>query len=788
MPRLREFCADRRLTLVDIDLRWGVPAESTSETILRACLAEIDRARAANVNPFFVNMLGHRYGWVPQPADVPSSVALEYNWVPSVSVTHMEILQGAYRRSNPNALFLIRNDGYLPDIPTSFMPQFLEPKFLSGVALQALKTKIREKFGPTNQVRDYTVSVREVDTSVAGIPKVVFDGLEAFGDTIYDFVTKVIDRQYPAEALQDLTISDRLSMSHDYFMESETEVVLGRDEVVEKIISSYKESCPIVLLSERGVGKSAVVALAAKEATKRGHKVVFFSTQSKTGIAEFSSADIASFQLLLCLELGDESIVAQAKELRVEDTLEDEGCTKIKGIMESMFKDSSLRSAVSPSVPAIVFLDEYEKDSLQDILPVPIPPGISLVFSTSSSELPSKSAESGLPVTELTLSPVDMSVKASIVDKRLGMYNKRLHQTQLDLLLANPGTESLRWLYLACEELRVFGAFETVTEFIKTLPNSVLGLLEQNLTRNIAVAKNYGDGITHLMIKDTLLLCLFEDQGLREQEVLDLLAVRLQAEGVKRSDDNGLRVVAQGEWSIVVLFIKSFVRMVPQFDGSRLVYLSSKDSRDAVTEYFKAEEENTVRTYRKTLADYYESSSDEVRRLQSYPLQLIELNDLNRIIRFKKAEAFEFVPSNIRSRVVNYLRCKSRINQEIQPEKFCNGCSMKVASGKMRIQACYLCGTRVFTHQIHSKETPKLWGRESFVYRCRKHNNNAWLQNFMQKCAQCKTPLPKDPGFSNFAIKCNQCSLGDWPKNCRCCQLNMDEIEDGSTETAESND
>ena len=762
---------------MDIDLRWGVPAESTSETILRACLAEIDRARTANVNPFFVNMLGHRYGWVPQPADVPTSVALEYNWVPSVSVTHMEILQGAYRRSNPNALFMIRNDSYLPDIPSSFIPQFLEPKFLSGIALQALKSKIRQKFGPTNQVRDYTVSVREVDTSVAGIPKVVFDGLEAFGDKIYDFVIKAIDRQYPAEALEDLTTSDRLSMSHDYFMESETEVVLGRDDIVDKILNSYKESHPIVILSERGVGKSAVVALAAKEAVKKGHKVIFFSTQSKNGIAEFSSADIASFQLLLCLELGNESIVNVAKDIKVEDTLEDEGCSKIKELVDHMFTESQFQPAVTPSLPAIVFLDEYEKDSLKDVLPVPLPAGISLVFSTSVTEIPSKSAESGVPVTELTLSPVDMTVKANIVDKRLGMYNKRLHKTQLDLLLANPGTVSLRWLYLACEELRVFGAFETVTEFIKTLPDNVLGLLEQNLTRNIAVAKNYGDGITHLMIKDTLLLCLFEDQGLKEKEILDLLAIRLQAEGVKNAD-NGTREVAQGEWSIVVLFIKSFIRMVPQFDGSRLVYLSSRDSREAVSAYFTANEESTTKLYRKTLADYYENSSDEVRRLQSYPTQLIELRDTNRIIRFKLAEQFDLVPSNIRSRVISYLRCTSRINQEIHPEKYCNGCSMKVASGKMRKQACYLCGTRVYTNQMHGKDTPKLWGRESFVYKCRKHNNTAWLQNFMQKCTQCKNPLSKDPVFSCFAIKCNQCSIGDWPKNCRCCQLNLEEVEE----------
>lgn len=100
VPKLREWCATRRLFLIDIDLRWGVPAASTTETILRACLGEIDRAKIANSNPFFLNMLGHRYGWVPSQTDIPKSVRDEYGWVDGASVTQMEILTGAFREYN----------------------------------------------------------------------------------------------------------------------------------------------------------------------------------------------------------------------------------------------------------------------------------------------------------------------------------------------------------------------------------------------------------------------------------------------------------------------------------------------------------------------------------------------------------------------------------------------------------------------------------------------------------------------------------------------------------------
>jgi len=69
-PELRERCARRGLHLVDVDLRWGVTeAESDSGRALEICLDEIENCR-----PFFIGLLGERYGWGPPGYRAPDEV------------------------------------------------------------------------------------------------------------------------------------------------------------------------------------------------------------------------------------------------------------------------------------------------------------------------------------------------------------------------------------------------------------------------------------------------------------------------------------------------------------------------------------------------------------------------------------------------------------------------------------------------------------------------------------------------------------------------------------------
>src|SRR3954470_17420980 len=61
-PALRERLEPYRVHLIDIDLRWGLTADQVENDLgVDLCLRQVDECR-----PFFVALLGGRYGWVPR--------------------------------------------------------------------------------------------------------------------------------------------------------------------------------------------------------------------------------------------------------------------------------------------------------------------------------------------------------------------------------------------------------------------------------------------------------------------------------------------------------------------------------------------------------------------------------------------------------------------------------------------------------------------------------------------------------------------------------------------------
>jgi hypothetical protein len=58
-PELRQLCSERNVFFSFVDLRWGVTQEAACEgSTINICLSELD-----NCIPYFICMLGERYGW-----------------------------------------------------------------------------------------------------------------------------------------------------------------------------------------------------------------------------------------------------------------------------------------------------------------------------------------------------------------------------------------------------------------------------------------------------------------------------------------------------------------------------------------------------------------------------------------------------------------------------------------------------------------------------------------------------------------------------------------------------
>ena len=93
-PELRRRCRERQVELIDVDLRWGITEEEAQQgRVLPICMAEIDRAR-----PFFMGLLGERYGWVPAAGQFDRSLLIEQPWLEEhaggKSVTELEVFHG----------------------------------------------------------------------------------------------------------------------------------------------------------------------------------------------------------------------------------------------------------------------------------------------------------------------------------------------------------------------------------------------------------------------------------------------------------------------------------------------------------------------------------------------------------------------------------------------------------------------------------------------------------------------------------------------------------------------
>ena len=98
-PKLRQIASERDVYLTEVDLRWGITEEeSKTGKVVDICLREID-----NSIPFFIGIIGNRYGWIPSLDDLSPETIVNFSSINSylekhLSVTEMEVQYGVQVR------------------------------------------------------------------------------------------------------------------------------------------------------------------------------------------------------------------------------------------------------------------------------------------------------------------------------------------------------------------------------------------------------------------------------------------------------------------------------------------------------------------------------------------------------------------------------------------------------------------------------------------------------------------------------------------------------------------
>ncbi|EDO32895.1 predicted protein, partial [Nematostella vectensis] len=467
-PDLRLWCEERKLHLVECDLRWGVPKDSSTEETVRICLEEIDRCYRDNVMPYFLNLTCGRSGWIPDFGDLTYNLAVQYGWVYGLSITEMEIVHGAFRKCNPNALFMIRDSKFCEDLPEEVKDAFIDEKDFLNEKLKKLKDALKEQF-PVSTTLLYLFLVYCIH------------GRVEFQFLVFKFFKNRIEYQYPLDPTPEDPLEAQRS-AHESFLDTRGQVVLGRDKILKEIdsyISTGQSRAPLLLVGNAGSGKSAIMARAACDALDKSSSRQYSSTGDTWKVfyhfvgATPGSTDLAFFLQRLTKELGS----AKVLWMQLSDL------DSLVQLTNSLLSNPNTKPAII-IVDAINQLDDDKIQYLTRWLPETLSPNIRVVLSMiDNTECHRLLRAFKTGPREILCGELDYSSRKAIVENILKLYNKRLDDQQMSLLLKKEGSANPLWLTLACEELRVFGHFNMMDEKISSLKNDLISLEEQLLTR-----------------------------------------------------------------------------------------------------------------------------------------------------------------------------------------------------------------------------------------------------------------------------------------------------------------
>ncbi|XP_058940920.2 telomerase protein component 1-like isoform X1 [Pocillopora verrucosa] len=672
VPELREWCEEKSINLIECDLRWGVPKDSTTETTIRTCLGEINRCAAeADGEPFFLNMLGERYGWIPDSSEISEEIQEEYQWIFPTSITHMEIIHAAYKMQNKNALFLLRDSEFLADLPPQMMKAFVDDHPLNKAHLKALKENLRQRY--PGQVFDYSCQYGGIDEST-GRSKVKLKGLEVFCQIVLEFFKSAINRLIPT-VNQTLSVEEIELSMHNQFIELRGQLVLGRGEEITTVMNYVQHGTisdgsgsgrlpPLIVLGSSGSGKSALMAYCTLEIQNLGLPLFFHFVGACPGST-------------VPLKLLEKLVRWFNKGFSVED-IEQMSVKQLQQEIKEGVEELGKREEVFViMIDAVNQLADVESQEHMDWLPSSFPHNVRCVISavTDSRSVILLSDERRAPSpVPLHLPDLDTSVRQKIVERKLGEYKKKLDAEQMKLLIDSPGASNPLWLSLSCEELRVFGVFETITRHIVNLPSTLKELLKFIMNR--LTAEDEDDNIQKVL---GLLAC--SRGGLGETELQYLL-----------SDDLS-KAVAMMVWAQVRRTLKPFLRNVAgRREEERLDFFHAS-IQEVVLETILQDSEEKEKFHLK-LADYFElHCKDKDRVIFMAPEQLKLAGKRKRLLEFLRNEERSGKPGQWKDRYYEDLRCDMRLlpgTAFSHNVHICRFCDMK--RGAFGEHSCFICG------------------------------------------------------------------------------------------------
>lgn len=554
-PELKQKAAEREVTLIDVDLRWGITEEQAKKgQVLDICFREID-----NSIPFFIGIVGNRYGWCPEEKDVSDDDGLHCNIIKQyirrhLSATEMEIQYGVLEREQPMyASFYIDSN----NIDSS---QIDNPE-----QLNALKEQIK-----SNKRYSWNYYSSKID----------------LGNKVKENFVSLLDKLFPIEEklsnVQLLELNQRIILNRHCSLYVPDE---SRFCALDSFVSDPRKR-QLIIVGESGVGKSAFVAEWVKR-NQSNRDVVYYSVGSGGNNTDKDTV------------------------LRHLALLVNHKCNNIK---ESDNKDICfiLKSLAEENKELVVVLDGFNQIELredeEDLLWFPNPEGkIKFIISIATdrdsthfnpSHINSRhilSSRDGAE--EYDFKNLSKPIRKKILESVLKKHGKNLDADLIEDIVSCKVFQNCLSLRILSEELVVHPKHETIRKVVQKY------LKSQSIESFLySVFDRYEQDYGSLLVRKALSLLAVSEKGFDEREIRDLVNEDL----IRFSGNSTLNsYTIPLEWS---QFYCAFRDNFSVREGGLLGF-SHQLIRDAVLEKYVYNNKELVSLLRKLIIDNFQNEN-----------------------------------------------------------------------------------------------------------------------------------------------------------------------------------
>ncbi len=427
-PELRQRAREAGAEFTEIDLRWGLTTEDAEHgRVIRLCLEEVERC------PFFIGILGDRFGWVPTIDDIRKDPLLiqKYPWLEQAALEGWSVTE---------------SEMYLGALSDNLDSHTGNDRVARFYAKQPITSELTRLY---NKIQDAGHSV-----ALFGSPEELGTLIRADWLDIIHSVEEQVERLDPQAA------------AHEAFAKNRLRAYIPPYKKVEMIAQTLNDGKSLILRAESGYGKSSLSAFLQANASTLFPELRVFT--------HFAGASLESVSL--------RSIVS-----RMRSQFEEVGVDHPIG-NEAMDPAASLQNSLEQiERPTLLLLDAVDQLQLIESelhwLPAVLPKHVRVLITCTAQHFEHKLQYRQEALIELGALPA--SSKALIIEEYFRGYAKQLPQKVALQIVHAEATSNPIYLRILLEELRLFGDHESLSSRTQKYlsAKSVRELLTLVLTR-----------------------------------------------------------------------------------------------------------------------------------------------------------------------------------------------------------------------------------------------------------------------------------------------------------------